>query len=54
MGLDVPVSDSTLRQVRGWSAIGGALVVLIYGAIVHAAYRSMVRNFDMTLRKQSA
>ena len=54
MGLDVPVSASTLRQVRAWSAVGGALVVLIYGAIVHAAYRSMVRNFDMTLRKQSA
>jgi ABC-type transport system involved in multi-copper enzyme maturation permease subunit len=54
MGLDVPVSPATLRQVRGWSAAGGALVVVIYGAIVHAAYRSMVRNFDMTLRKQSA
>lgn len=54
MGLETPVTGASMAQVRGWSAVGGALVLLIYGAVVHTAYRAMVRNFDMTLRKQSS
>ncbi len=41
-------------DVRVMGFIGSALAVTIYTLIVAALYTSMVRNFDMAVRKQSA
>ncbi len=54
MDLDPTTVAQDLPRVRLWALIGGVLTLVIYGAVIHTAYRSMVRNFDMTLRKQSA
>ncbi|HUU83445.1 MAG TPA: ABC transporter permease subunit [Phycisphaerae bacterium] len=43
-----------LNLVRGLSLIGSALAVGMICLIVAAMYKAMVRNFDMTLRKQTA
>ncbi len=40
--------------LRVWSLIGSSIAILVYMAGVAWTYKSMVRNFDMTLRKQSA
>ncbi len=40
--------------IRGLLLIGSAATVLLVLLIVTSMYKSMVRNFDMTLRKQSA
>ncbi|MEE9296237.1 MAG: ABC transporter permease subunit [Phycisphaerae bacterium] len=40
--------------VRKWSAAGSGITVGIYLLTVGWFYKSMVRNFDMTLRRQSA
>ncbi len=40
--------------IRGLSLIGSAAAVGVVLLIVTSMYKSMVRNFDMTLRKQSA
>ena len=45
-----PVGDSSPRVlifIFSWIAVG------IYASIVWAMYKSMVKNFDMTIRKQS-
>ena len=54
MCFDQQISAGELTSVRISTAAGSILAALIYGALVHATYRAMVRNFDMTIRKQSA
>lgn len=44
----------SIHTVRGLSLIGSAIAVGFVALIVASMYRSMVRNFDMTLRKQTA
>jgi ABC-type transport system involved in multi-copper enzyme maturation permease subunit len=53
MGFTPPVSSEDLERFRIWAVVGSVLAATVYGAMVHAAYRAMVRNFDMTIRKQS-
>jgi hypothetical protein len=43
-----------LSLVRWLSFIGSVAAVGVIGLIVAAMYKAMVRNFDMTLRKQTA
>lgn len=38
--------------VRPLMAMGAAVAVVLYGAIVAGIYKTMIRDFDMTLRKQ--
>lgn len=38
--------------IRPLLAIGSAFAVLVYGAVVAGIYKTMIRDFDMTLRKQ--
>ncbi len=45
---------SELAQARALLPIGSVFAVGFYAMIVVAIYRAMVRNFDMTVRKQSA
>jgi len=51
--------EGTLGSSGGFAAfciaglISAAVAVAIYGVIVYASYRSMVRTFDMIIRKQS-
>ena len=40
--------------VRIVTLIGGCIAVAVYAAVVGGFYKSLVRNFDMTIRKQSA
>ena len=40
--------------VRIAAMIGGCIAVVVYAAVVGAIYKSLVRNFHMTVRKQSA
>ena len=53
LGIESPGSSTEMLQVRIWSVIGSLVAIAVYGVIIHAAYKSMVRNFDMTIRKQS-
>ena len=53
MGFGAQASSATLGQFRIWALAGSILAAGIYSVVVHAAYRAMVRNFDMTIRKQS-
>ena len=39
---------------RSGLLVGSIVAIVVIFAIVGAMYKSMVRNFDMTLRKQSA
>ena len=43
-----------IHYIRGLALIGSALSVGVVTLIVASMYKSMVRNFDMTLRKQTA
>lgn len=43
-----------LLEARALLPIGAVLATAFYGMVVVAIYRAMVRNFDMTVRKQSA
>jgi ABC-type transport system involved in multi-copper enzyme maturation permease subunit len=38
---------------RVWTFVFTCIAVTVYAAVVWAMYRSMVKNFDMTIRKQS-
>jgi len=40
-------------SVRFTAAIGSLIFIVVHGLIVYAWYKSMVRNFDMVIRKQS-
>lgn len=40
-------------QIQVFMLVGTVVSVAVYGAIVAGMYRSMVRNFDMIVRKQS-
>jgi ABC-type transport system involved in multi-copper enzyme maturation permease subunit len=42
-----------LGSIRAFAASGTALAVIFYVSMVGWSYKSMVRNFDMTVRKQS-
>jgi len=53
MGFESPASASVLGQFRIWATVGSILAAVIYSVAVHATYRAMVRNFDITIRKQS-
>lgn len=52
--LDVErASSMELMQIRLLMPIGASLAAAFYAIVVAAMYRSMIRNFDMTVRKQS-
>jgi ABC-type transport system involved in multi-copper enzyme maturation permease subunit len=46
--------QSGYLDARVWMALGSAAACLAYLAAVGGGYKSMVRNFDMIMRKQSA
>ncbi|MCK4660743.1 MAG: ABC transporter permease subunit [Phycisphaerae bacterium] len=51
---DVPQKlAANLDNVRGFAVIGSAIAALVVCGIVAGMYKSMVRNFDMIIRKQS-
>jgi len=53
--LDSPTDlAKNIRTIRGLGLIGTTLSVGLVALIVASAYKSMVRNFDMTIRKQMA
>jgi hypothetical protein len=43
-----------VADVRILALLGSALAILVVSLIVAAIYKSMVRDFDMIVRKQSA
>ena len=43
-----------IGMVRGLALIGSSIAVAFVALVVASMYKSMVRNFDMTLRKQTA
>lgn len=47
------VTPETLAQARLLITGCAAASLAVYAAVVHALYRSMVKNFDMTIRRQS-
>lgn len=47
------IDETTLGQSRAVVAGFAVLSLGVYATVVHALYRSMVRNFDMTIRRQS-
>ncbi|MDB5297931.1 MAG: hypothetical protein JWO31_3914, partial [Phycisphaerales bacterium] len=47
------VSDSELTSARTWVGIVTVIAVGVYVAVVWQMYTGMVKNFDMTIRKQS-
>jgi len=49
-----PVSDSDVLAFRVTRVIFSLIAAAGYLGITFAVYSSMVRNFDMTVRKQSA
>jgi len=40
-------------SLRMFAFVGSAIAILVYAMVVGGVYKSMVRNFDMTVRKQS-
>ena len=42
-----------LASVRGFAFVGSVIAATVVYAIVAGMYKSMVRNFDMIVRKQS-
>ncbi len=46
--------QSAYTDTRVWMALGSAAACFVYLAAVGGGYKSMVRNFDMVMRKQSA
>jgi hypothetical protein len=53
LGMEAATTPKLL-EVRLLLPIGVGLAAGFYAAIVTGMYRSMIRNFDMTVRKQSA
>jgi ABC-type transport system involved in multi-copper enzyme maturation permease subunit len=51
-GLD-SAPDSTTQGARISAFVAGIIAMAIYGAVIWSMYKSMVKNFDMTIRKQS-
>ncbi|MFQ5424739.1 MAG: ABC transporter permease [Phycisphaerae bacterium] len=49
-----PVTGAALESARIAAAIASFVAAGIYGAIGYGLHTSMVRNFDMTIRKQTA
>ena len=47
-------SASELTTVRATRTITALIAVVVYAAITYSLYNNMVRNFDMTVRRQSA
>lgn len=45
--------NNNFAAVRAFAAVGSAVALLIYAIVVGSAYRSMVRNFDRIVRRQS-
>ena len=44
---------ANLASVRGFALVGSAIAAAVVCGIVAGMYKSMVRNFDMIVRKQS-
>ncbi|MBN1488678.1 MAG: ABC transporter permease subunit [Phycisphaerae bacterium] len=44
---------ATLADARALMVAGTIIAACLYGVLVHTMYKNMVRNFDMTVRKQS-
>jgi len=51
-GLDA-APDSTTQSARISAFVAGIIAMGIYGVVIWSMYKSMVKNFDMTIRKQS-
>ena len=47
------MTGTTVEELLVMMVIGTAIAIGLYGAIVTGTYKSMVANFDMTIRKQS-
>ncbi len=51
---DPTVLPKQIIKIRGLLLLGSGISMLVWLAIIASVYKTMVRNFDMTLRKQSA